>query len=114
MPLFEALVRRALAAREKAEAVQKDPRRVQKLARLLREANGGKTLLRHCAWCGRLRVGEEWLDLAADGDESVEIEGLEITDSLIRRSSHGICPDCFARVSADAEAERSARAADDR
>jgi transposase len=68
MPLFEELVRRTLAARERAEAAQKDSRRVRKLAHLLGEANGGKTLLAHCAWCGRLQVGEEWLELAADGE----------------------------------------------
>jgi hypothetical protein len=114
MPLFEELVRRALAARERAEAAQKDSRRVRKLAQLLREAHAGKTLLIHCAWCGRLHVGEEWLDLGADREEGVEIEGPKIADSLIRRSSHGICPDCFARVSTEAEAERSTSTAEDR
>jgi hypothetical protein len=109
MPLFEELVRRTLAARGRAEVAQKDPRRVRTLAQLLREANAGKTLLVHCAWCGRLQVGKEWLELAADGEGSPEI-----ASSLIRKSSHGICPDCFARVTADAEAERSASTTDDR
>jgi hypothetical protein len=109
MPLFEELVRRALAARERAEAAQKDSRRVRRLARLLREANGGKTLLLHCAWCGRLQVDDEWLDLAADGEGSPKVAA-----SLIRKSSHGICPECFARVTADAEAERSASTTHDR
>jgi len=105
MPLFLELVRRAIAARERAEGAQTDSRRLQKLAQLLRQANAGKTLLIHCAWCGRLQVGDEWLDLANDGERS-----LDIADSLIRKSSHGICPHCFERVSADAEAERSVTA----
>jgi hypothetical protein len=103
MPLFEELVRRALAARERAEAAQEDSRRVRKLAQLLREAHAGKTLLIHCAWCGRLQVRQEWLELTADSEG-----GPEIAASLIRKSSHGICPECVAHVTADAEAERSA------
>ena len=58
MPLFEELVRRTLATRGRAETAQKDPLRVRKLAQLLREANAGKTLLLHCAWCGRLTSSE--------------------------------------------------------
>jgi hypothetical protein len=108
MPLFEELVRRTLGARERAGAAQKDSRRVRKLAQLLRDATAGKTLLLHCAWCGKLQVGEEWLELAADKEG-----GPEITASLIRKSSHGICPECFARVMADAEAERSAGTTND-
>lgn len=103
MPLFEELVRRALAARERPDVAQKSSRRVRKLAQLLRDADTGKTMLLHCAWCGRLQVGEEWLDLGADGED-----GPEIAASLIRKSSHGICPGCFDRVSAAADAERSA------
>lgn len=110
MPLYKELVRRALAARERAEDAPEDSCRVRELAQLLRQASAGKTLLVHCAWCGRLQVGEEWLDLAADcdGDGS-----LELNDSLIFKSSHGICPDCFDRVNADAEAERSASMTND-
>jgi hypothetical protein len=98
MPLYEELVRRALAAREKADAAHEDSRRVRALARLLREAHAGKTLLVHCAWCDKLRVRDEWLDVSAVGGGS-----LRIARSLIRRSSHGICPDCFQRVSEEGE-----------
>jgi hypothetical protein len=101
MPLFEELVRRAIALRE-TETAQADSGRVRELARLLRDAEAQRTMLVHCAWCGRLQVGEEWLDLAAEATES-----LEISESLIRKSSHGICPDCFARVSETAEAQRA-------
>lgn len=107
MPLFEELVRRTLAVRERAEAAQTDSHRVRRLAQLLRDANAGKTLLVRCAWCGKLQVGEERLELAADGEGSPQIAA-----SLIRKSSHGICPDCFARVAADAEARRSATTTD--
>jgi hypothetical protein len=104
VPLFEDLVRRTLAARERAETARKESLRVRKLAQLLREANAGETLLLHCAWCGRLQVGEEWLELAADGEGSPKIVA-----SLIRKSSHGICPGCFARVQKTADLERSGK-----
>jgi hypothetical protein len=111
VPLYKELVRRALAARERAEAAPEDSR-VRELAQLVRQASFGKTLLVHCAWCGRLQVGEEWLDLAADCDGDGD-GSLELNDSLIFKSSHGICPDCFDRVNADAEAERSASMTND-
>jgi len=106
MPLYEDLVRRTLAAREEARNVQRDSQRVRELAQLLRDANAGKVLLLHCAWCDKLEVGEEWLALEAVGKGSVQI-----AQSLIRKSSHGICPDCFERVSKDAEANRARREA---
>jgi hypothetical protein len=102
VPLYENLIRQALAAREKAEALQRDSVRVRNLAQLLRKADAGELLLLHCAWCGKLRVGEEWLELEALGNGQVRI-----AQSLVRKSSHGICPSCFAEVNASVEAERA-------
>lgn len=103
MPLYEELIRRALATSERAEDLRQDSRRVRKLAQLLRDAHAGRVLLVHCAWCERLQVDKEWLRLADIGGN------VEIGDSLIRRSSHGICPDCFQKVSRqlDAAAKRA-------
>jgi hypothetical protein len=98
MPLYEDLIRRALALREKAELAKQDTRRVRKFAQLLRDAEAGTVLLVHCAWCERLRLGEEWLRLSDVGS------GPRIAESLIQKSSHGICPDCFQRVSEEVEA----------
>jgi hypothetical protein len=101
VPLYEDLVRRTLAARERAEDAQRDSKRVRELAQMLRDANAGKTLLLHCAWCNKLHLGDEWLELEAVGKGSVQI-----ANSLIRKSSHGICPECFQRVSEEADANR--------
>ncbi|HET8751094.1 MAG TPA: hypothetical protein VFM43_01045 [Gaiellaceae bacterium] len=74
------------------------------LAQMLREARGGGTMLLRCAWCGRLEVGEEWLQLEAIGTGQTRI-----AQQLVRQSTHGICPECFERVSGDAAAQRSGR-----
>jgi hypothetical protein len=58
----------------------------------------------HCAWCRRLRLGETWLDLA-DVSRATRRRA-----EAVRNASHGICPDCLARVSQTAEQERIARA----
>ena len=104
MPLYEDLVKRALAAQERARSLNVDAARVSRLAQILREARTGGTLLLHCAWCGRLEVGDEWLRLDAIGSGQTRIE-----QELVRHSTHGICPDCFERVSGEAETQRSSR-----
>jgi hypothetical protein len=103
--LYEDLVARALAAQEQARVLAVDAVRVSTLSRVLREARAGKTMLLHCAWCGRLEVGGEWLRLDAIGTGQTRI-----AEQLVHQSTHGICPDCFARVNRDAEAHRVRRA----
>jgi hypothetical protein len=39
-------------------------------------------LLVRCAWCERIKMGDEWVD--------AEVQAM--------RHSHGICPDCFAKL----------------
>jgi hypothetical protein len=102
VPLYEDLVARALAAQEQARSLTVDAVRVARLSQVLREARAGGTLLLHCAWCGRLEVGDEWLRLDAIGTGQTRI-----AEQLVRRSTHGICPDCFARVSGEVEAHRA-------
>jgi hypothetical protein len=79
-----------------------DAARVTELARVMREARAGGRLLVHCAWCKRLQVGEEWLRLEAIGRGQTRL-----AEQLVRQSTHGICPECFERVRAEAEAERA-------
>jgi hypothetical protein len=67
----------------------------------MREARWGGRLLLHCAWCQRLQVGQEWLQLDAIGSGQTRI-----AEELVRKSTHGICPECFDRVSREAEARR--------
>ena len=104
MPLYEELVRRALTAQEQARSLNAEAARVRRLARVLREAHAGRELLLHCAWCGRIQVGDEWLRLEAIGSGQTRI-----AEGVVRQSTHGICPDCFSRVSDDAEAHRALR-----
>jgi hypothetical protein len=99
--MYEDLVTRALAAQERARSLAVDAARVSRLARVLREARSGRTMLVHCAWCGRLEIGDEWLKLEAIGTGQTRI-----AEQLVQQSTHGICPDCFERVSGDAEAHR--------
>ena len=101
MPLYEDLVRRAIAAQESARSLQESAERIKNLAAALREAHAGHTLLVHCAWCGKLRIGDEWLQLQAIGRGQVRI-----AERLIRESTHGICPDCLERVRAEADRGR--------
>jgi hypothetical protein len=102
VPLYEDLVERTLAAQEQARSLTVDAGRVARLSQALREARAGGTLLLHCAWCGRLEVGDEWLRLEAIGTGQTRI-----AEQLVRRSTHGICPDCFERVSGEVEAHRA-------
>ena len=102
MPAYEDLVARVLEAQERARSLTVDAARVSRLARILREAGAGGAMLVHCAWCQRLQVGDEWLGLTAIGSGQTRI-----AEQLVRRSTHGICPDCFERVSRDAEVSRT-------
>jgi hypothetical protein len=101
VPQFNDLIARALAAQERAHTLTVDAARVSRLARVLREAHAGGRLLLRCAWCGRLQVGDEWLQL-----EGIGTGQTRIAEQLVRQSTHGICPDCFERVSDEAAAGR--------
>src|SRR5689334_15221346 len=102
--LYEDLVSRALGAQERARALTVDAARVTQLARVLREARAGGRLLVHCAWCRKLQVGDEWLRLGAIGSGQTRI-----AEQIVRQSTHGICPECYERVRAEAEAKRAHR-----
>ena len=104
MGLYEDLVTRALGAQERARALSVDAARVTELARVLREVRGGGNLLLRCAWCGKLQIGDEWLLLEAIGSGQ-----MRIAEELVRRSTHGICPECYERVSREAADERTHR-----
>lgn len=89
----------ARAAGERGRDASQDAAVLQRRARLLREfvahARRDRGFLpRRCAWCGRVEVDGEFVDPAEflDGD---------LPARLRDRSTHGICPDCFARVQAD-------------
>jgi hypothetical protein len=48
-------------------------------------------LLVRCAWCERIKRGDTWMEVA-------EVEAMRLTPDAIERHSHGICPDCFAKL----------------
>lgn len=90
MASYEDLGRRALRANADAEALEAESRRVRDFSRILRAARVGRVILCRCAWCDRFKIGDEWLHL-----DEVGRGGQRIRESLRRRVSHGICPDCF-------------------
>jgi hypothetical protein len=92
LPEYVDLVQRAVAAGEQSSSLQIDSRRIRGLAQTLRDADAGETPLVRCAWCGRLKIGDEWLRLKAIGSGQQRIN-TNIRDS----ASHGICPRCFDR-----------------
>jgi hypothetical protein len=55
-----------------------------------RHARASDTLIAHCAWCGRIRVGDGW----APPEEVPEF----LTHLLAERRTHTICPACFEDV----------------
>src|SRR5436190_17827136 len=65
-----------------------------------RHARSAETLLANCAWCGRLRLGEEWV-------RGEEVPRFLRLDGLGRRLTHGICPECFQGVQQEAGARRA-------
>ncbi|MBV8257712.1 MAG: hypothetical protein JO073_07830 [Actinobacteria bacterium] len=78
------LMHRARAAVAAAEAAVSRSRVVTAGVRLARQPEG---MLRRCAWCGRVTLGEEWVD----GDEA---ERLTSRRGTALPASHTICPDC--------------------
>jgi hypothetical protein len=99
VPQYEALMRRTVEANARAQSLRADARRISDLAQLLRDAHASRILLTRCAWCQRLKVGDQWLHLEGVGEGQTRI-----ATSLAKNASHGICPDCF-----DREMERAAR-----
>jgi hypothetical protein len=57
----------------------------------VRQLRPAEELTVHCAWCNRIKRGEEWV-----------FEELRAVRSRRRGggATHGICPDCLARVTA--------------
>ena len=44
-----------------------------------------------CAWCERIKVDEEWVDVA-------EVRAMRLIPEASAHHSHGICPDCFGKL----------------
>jgi hypothetical protein len=56
----------------------------------LNETPSADAVLVRCAWCERIKVGDEWVD--------AEVRAMRLTPDATEHHSHGICPDCFAKL----------------
>lgn len=101
LPLYEDLVRRAVAAQQKAAELSLDAGRISNLAQTLRDAHAGRVLLPRCAWCDRFRINGEWLYLDAIGNGQHRI-----TARIRDQATHGICDDCLKGTQQAAETAR--------
>jgi hypothetical protein len=62
-----------------------------------------RRLVKRCAWCGRIELGDHWTS-------TTELPALlprEVRD----RISHGICPDCLARLEREGQTRSLKRSA---
>ena len=57
----------------------------------LSEFTSAYELLVRCAWCERIKMDDEWV-------EGAEVQTMRQTRRSPERHSHGICPDCFAKL----------------
>jgi len=110
--LFSELVEQARAAarevrrvageaRDVGESSRQARRRSELLRRfLLQWQSNPDYLIRRCAWCGRLAVGDEFVHPRdfLRGDVPARVQ---------EHATHGICPDCLDEVNAAAAAARS-------
>ena len=101
-PEYEELARRHVAAHRQAHSLVRETAGIRALASILREAQKGEAVLVRCAWCDRVQVGEEWLQL-----EAVGTGRQRLSQSIRDKASHGICPSCFEAEMRRAERERS-------
>jgi len=88
--LIRALLGRLRGATQTSEGLVAHSR---VLAAAREVASRPERMLRRCAWCGRIRLGGQWLS----ADEAPEfVRGL-----LDDRTTHGICRSCMRRLEAD-------------
>jgi cytochrome c2 len=90
----EELAERVAAARRHAAEASEEARRLRLLVKKLRDATHGPEMLVRCAWCGRIRAGDQWFAVGPDLH-------VQLTPGNIDRSSHGICPECLAELAPD-------------
>jgi hypothetical protein len=57
----------------------------------LNKSTPASELLVRCAWCERIKMDDEWVEVA-------EVQAMRLTRNARLQHSHGICPDCFAKL----------------
>jgi hypothetical protein len=95
--LYWEVLRRAEQALEDARRLHRRSLELQRFVRALHTHEPGELVV--CAWCGRLTVEGEWVDLG-------RWVSSPLRHRLRKLASHGICPDCFDHVTAATEHER--------
>ena len=82
--LSEDLLEHVHLALDRSRRLTRQSSIVTHASRYVREAS---TLVAHCAWCERLRLGEDWVCL----EEVPHFLLAQLGD----RRTYGICPECF-------------------
>jgi hypothetical protein len=95
--VYRVLLRRAEEAVAEAERQQRRASELAAFVAALRDVEPAQLV--RCAWCGRFSAGGRWTD-------PMPLIGGALVERLREQVSHGICPDCYARVSEDADVER--------
>jgi hypothetical protein len=95
---YRELIERAREASARAESEGRRASDLRSFARALR--NSEPPMLVRCAWCDRVAADGCWI-------EPDSLPGDNLREQLRDYASHGICPDCFARVSDEVASERA-------
>jgi hypothetical protein len=94
------LLRRAQEAVAEARRAHRQASQLKAFVTALRATSAGGLV--RCAWCERVAAGEYWID-------PYPLLGSNLRERLRKDASHGICPDCFERVTAESERKRGQR-----
>ena len=87
------LLQRAEAAVAAAALERERTSELVAFVRALRRTDPAELV--RCAWCGRVAAEGHWLD-------PLPFLGSGLRERLRQNASHGICPDCFERLSSGA------------
>jgi len=96
--VYEALLRRAEEAVAEAHRQHRRAAELMAFVAELRESTPAGIVV--CAWCGNVASGGRWIDPAP-------LLAPRLRQRLEEQATHGICPSCLNRVSAEVAAERA-------
>ena len=96
--VYRELLTRAEQAIGEAGRQQKRAGELTAFVQALRKT--GPAGIVRCAWCDRDAADGQWIDPRS-------LLGSNIRQRLRDNASHGICPDCFDRVSREADRQRA-------
>jgi len=94
------LLRRAQEAVAEATSAHRRATELRAFVSALRATSPGELV--RCAWCDRVAAGEYWID-------PYPLLGANLRERLRKGASHGVCPDCFERVTTESKRQRAQR-----